>query len=370
MKPKILLLSGYDAASHRYWRQLLAEHLTEFDWTQIALPNRHFSWRVRGSSLSLGFLHNDVLNQDFDLIIATSMVDLSSLRGFVPKLASIPTIVYFHENQFVYPVSSTQPNIVNAQLTSIYSAICANKIVFNSHYNQQSFFDGAKKLFKRLPDGIPKNILIETKKLSTVIPVPLREFASGGVSENNQGLLKKKKLHIVWNHRWEYDKQPEVFFAAILKLKQQNYDFEVSVLGQSFRKVPEIFEQAKLQLSEHVNAWGFQPIESYRQVLSSADIVVSTASHDFQGLSLLEAIAYGCVPVAPDRIVYPEYLSAEYLYAPGGSLSEEIDHLFAHLCRLIEENNSKAPDISSYQTLNLIPQYRNVIEALINAGNC
>ena len=49
---KVLLLSGYDASSHRHWRKLLEEELIEFDWTQLALPDRHFSWRARGNSLT------------------------------------------------------------------------------------------------------------------------------------------------------------------------------------------------------------------------------------------------------------------------------------------------------------------------------
>ncbi len=164
-KPRILLLSGYDAASHRYWRNTLVKGIRGFDWTEIALPDRHFSWRVRGNSLSFAFQHKEVLSRDYDCLIATSMVDLASLRGFVPPLANIPNLLYFHENQFDYPVKPfcgskavVQKN-TSAQLTSIYALLCADEILFNSKYNQQSFFSGAQKLLNKLPDGIPKHLL-------------------------------------------------------------------------------------------------------------------------------------------------------------------------------------------------------------------
>ena len=62
-------------------------------------------------------------------------------------------------------------------------------------------------------------------------------------------LVKNHLPHIVWNHRWEYDKQPEVFFDALLRLKNAGYSFKLHVLGQSFRKVPACFAQAKLDFS-------------------------------------------------------------------------------------------------------------------------
>ena len=100
---RILLLSAYDADSHIYWRKGLVAHLPEHQWTVLTLPGRYFSWRMRGNSMSWAFSEYETLSQPYDLVIATSMTDLSALRGFVPSLANTPTLVYFHENQFAYP---------------------------------------------------------------------------------------------------------------------------------------------------------------------------------------------------------------------------------------------------------------------------
>ena len=131
-KPQLLLLSGYDAASHRYWRNSLTKNLDDFEWKEVVLPDRYFSWRIRGNSLTFAYEYKEILQQNYDCLIVTSMVDLASLRGFIPSLANIPTIVYFHENQFAYPSNGLteidQSNVVNAQLTSIYSLLCGDKI--------------------------------------------------------------------------------------------------------------------------------------------------------------------------------------------------------------------------------------------------
>ena len=369
MKPKVLLLSGYDAASHQYWRETLDRGLGNYHWTQLALPARHFAWRTRGSSLDFAFNYSKELSQSFDLIVATSMVDLASLRGFIPALAKVPTILYFHENQFVYPVSHQQPNIINAQLTSIYSALCANFIVFNSQYNLKSFFKGISQLFKKLPDKISPELVKTIESRSRVLPVPI-ENDGQNTSELSCSISKnvsQRPIKIVWNHRWEYDKQPEVFFNAMQKLKEQGHLFRLHVLGQSFSRIPECFEKAKLKFNHEIDSWGFQPEQQYREILRSSDIVVSSALHDFQGLSMQQAISYGCVPLAPNRVAYPEYIPPQNLYSVADNLELEALNLAENLQELIQSNKPLVPDISSYYAENLLPEYDTLFSAAINA---
>ena len=375
-KPRILLLSGYDAASHRYWRNTLVKGIEAFDWTEIALPDRHFSWRVRGNSLSFAFQYKEVLCQDYDCLIATSMVDLASLRGFVPQLTNIPNLLYFHENQFDYPVKESADlkaiaqKTVSAQLTSIYALLCADKILFNSKYNQRTFFSGAKQLLNKLPDGIPKHLLKGMEQDSQVLPVPISEE----LILKKQNLMDKKRegcsgpLQIVWNHRWEYDKQPEIFFNAMYLLKQQGVQFRLNVLGQSFRQKPECFEKARNSLKNEIQTWGYQAEEEYYRILSESDIVISTALHDFQGLSMLEAILCGCFPVAPNRVAYPEYMQDNNLYHVGGEI-DEAESLYAKLMEVLSQEElpaSQKQSVNCYLDRQLLSVYQETIMASIN----
>jgi len=198
---RILLLSAYDAHSHQQWRQTLCDMFPDDHWTCLSLPARHFAWRVRGNSLSWAFNHRQTLTDNYDLLIVTSLTDLSSLRGFVPELARLPTLVYFHENQFGYPSnrpsnqSSSQPpkqpdnqqsNEVGAQMLSIYTALCADHIAFNSEWNRRSFFAGVDTLLKKLPDHVPVGLSQQLQSNSSVLAVPLPDrLYIANTSHNN-----------------------------------------------------------------------------------------------------------------------------------------------------------------------------------------
>jgi len=369
-KPNVLLLSGYHAASHKYWCDWLVRELPEFNWTQVSLPDRHFYWRIRSNALSLAFQHAEVLNDRYDLLVATSMVDLCNLRGLRPQLSRVPSVLYFHENQFVYPQRKPEvnerkqsSNLINAQLTSVYSALAANKLVFNSQYNRDSFLQGAAALFAKMPDGTPTDLLDHLPGLSEVIPVPVsRRFIH---TEKN---LAKQPIQIVWNHRWEYDKQPQVFFAAIERLIKDGYKISLHVMGQSFREVPDCFADFRHRYADTIVTWGHQPDEEYMRVLKTADIVVSAALHDFQGLGMLEAIAAGCIAVAPNRMVYPEYLPQELLYEVGDNEDQESQALHRKLASVIDGHAGQSPletDIDRYMIDQSLPKYRKLIDDLI-----
>ncbi len=311
---KILLLSAYTAASHQYWIDGLVDNFPDHDWTVLCLPPRYFSWRIRGNSLTWAFSEQEKLNKNYDLLIATSMVDLSALRGMVPHLTTLPTIVYFHENQFAYPESNNSESArpaVEPQLVNLYTALCADQVVFNSAYNRNSFLSGVEKLLKKLPDEVPAGIGSVLRKKSSVVPVPLDEnlfdFEFGS---------KAEIFNLVWNHRWEFDKGPERLLACLQQLPPR-LKMTVHVVGQSFRQAPAVFNDIKILLTERgcLGQWGFvESRERYLKLLSIADAVLSTSLHDFQGLSVLEAYILRCMPIVPDRLAYPEFIPSDYFY--------------------------------------------------------
>ena len=310
---KILLLSAYHAASHQRWVQGLQDYFTEADWTCLSLPPRFFSWRIRGNSLSWGFgQERFLLEQNYDLLIATSMVDLSALRGFVPNLARLPTLIYFHENQFVYPASGKQSSSVEPQVLSLYTALCGDRVVFNSEFNRATFFEGVRQLLRKLPDAVPKQLVDRLQARSNVVPVPLenRCFKSGTAG----ALTSDVPLQLIWNHRWEYDKGPELLLALIHQLE---IPFQLHVVGQQFRHRPAVFDDIykTLQARSALGQWGYmESRQAYQQLLQSCHGVISTALHDFQGLAVLEAVAAGCFPLVPARQAYPEWFGTAYCY--------------------------------------------------------
>ncbi len=399
-KKKILLLSAYDAASHKAWRTRLERLLPEYQWTQLALAPRNFNWKIRGNSLIWAHREADILKQDYDLLIATSMVDLSSLRGLVPQLASIPSIVYFHENQFHYPLAQQRAENIEHQLVPIYSALCCEEIVFNSRFNQQSFLAGARSLLKKLPDKLPGSIL-EKLESSRVIGVPLRleevriddvrieeviiEKASKKHNAENKPEniepSEDKLLDLLWNHRWEYDKGPGLLLTVVRMIKDQALPIRMHIVGENFREQPGEFSEIEKLLREHEQDCGLasaefgfiKDIDSYHELLGSCDVVLSTALHDFQGLAIQEACAQGCTPLTPDDLVYPEYLDERFLYKRADSDEDSAKEIISRLTQWQKIMQSKGDlpktKLKDYDQQFLRQRYQLLIEELIKENN-
>lgn len=374
---KILLLSAYDAASHRRWRLDLQQQFPDYQWTQLALPPRYFSWRVRGNSMSWAFSQRELLEQEYDLLIATSMVDLSALRGFVPSLARIPSLLYFHENQFYYPASEEQFSSVEPQMISLYSALCADALVFNSDCNRTSFIAGAEMLLRKLPDHVPGGLVELLRSRSQVLSVPL---ARSCFSANPK---KADKLTLIWNHRWEYDKGPErllamlkIYFAQTAS-HANDIPFTLHVVGQQFRQQPAAFAEIKALLIEHnaLGQWGFiDHAATYRCLLDESHLVLSTALHDFQGLSVLEAVAAGCIPLLPDRQAYPEWFGANYCYASDMANPEREAQSMAQALQVLVRDFAqgkvcRAPDIERFSWTRLHGCYAELFTGLAHSSH-
>ncbi len=309
---RVLLLSAYQAVSHRYWAQSLMAQLDEVTWTLLTLPPRHFAWRIRGNPLSWMLKESDALSQAYDVVLATSMVDLATLIGLFPHLGRAKKIVYFHENQFAYPESSDQMPQVEAKMVNLYTALAADCVIFNSAYNRDSFIDGARSFLKKMPENLPAAKPLEAlRERAEVLPVPLLDSSTAGLPTAVQKTVPQR---IVWNHRWEYDKNPDDFFAVLFALSDAGVAFELAVLGQRFRQVPAIFAEAEQCLAKHSVAWGPQPEEAYRELLDSAGIVVSTTWHEFQGLAIMESAQRGALPLVPDRLCFPALYPKAYRY--------------------------------------------------------
>jgi len=373
--PRVLLLSAYDADSHVYWRRGLERYFAQWHWTVLTLPARYFSWRVRGNSLSWAYQQREVLEREYDLLIVTSMCDLSALRGFVPQLAKLPSLVYFHENQFSYPQSQRQTHSVEPQLGSIYTALCGSQIVFNSHYNRDSFFAGVKALLKKLPDQVPAGVIEILQQKTSVLAVPLQ--ASLPPSQKwlerdlwpNNGAGVVRPIRLLWAARWEYDKGPERLLALLRELVARGESFQLCLLGQRFRQSPPEFEQIKREFPQQLVQWGYEDdADKYCAWLYSADLMISTAMHEFQGIAVQEAIQAACLPVLPDREVYAELVPKKYLYSSCLSDVNQEAKAAADLIRhlVLDPGPSVLKSPPGWQELG--PKYQALCLGLITTG--
>lgn len=86
-----------------------------------------------------------------------------------------------------------------------------------------------------------------------------------------------------------------------------------ALLGERFVRLPPEFEEAQARLGEHIAHFGYaEDMADYARWLWQADIVVSTAIHEFFGAAVVEALYCDCFPVLPHRLSFPDYVPAEY----------------------------------------------------------
>ncbi len=362
---RILLISAYEASSHKAWAHTLMSGLSEHQWQYLALPARHFAWRIRGNALSFAMDadYRPLLDAQYDLVVATSMTDCAGLKALCPNLQTIPWLLYFHENQFAYPANDKQQGLVEMQMVTLYSAMAADKCVFNSHFNQQSFFDGARALLKKLPDYSSPNWLQAVEERSCVLPVPI--VVAKDLDKPVKRYDSSESIKLVWNARWEFDKGPDRLLAILKELESRRLDFQIAVLGEQFREEPKAFAEIKQRYSHRIEHFGYVPSrEQYLNYLANAHVVLSTALHEFLGLAVLEAVSLGCIPLLPNRQVYPELFAKDYLYdSVIDDVEQEAISAVDTLLALLE-NPQSLPSCQSFSCETLLPSYQALFEQL------
>lgn len=367
---RVLLLSAYAADSHVHWQRSLQIMFPSWQWQVLSLPPRHFSWRVRGNPLYWALQAKEELASEYDLLIATSMVDLATLRGLVPALAAIPSIVYFHENQFEYPQGNRQHSLLDAQMASIYSALAADRVVFNSAYNMHSFLQGCSRLMARLPDRVPPGVadLLQGKSCVLAVPCDRPPVAAGTACPWTPGDWPRRPLRLCWLGRFEHDKGGDGLLRILGRLEHSALDYELSVTGQQFRQSPPVFAEIEAGFGQRLVQFGYvESREDYGSLLAGADIVLSTSLHEFQGLAVQEAVASGCLPVVPDRLVYPELYPAQFIYDVDPEDCEvearSATALILRLASTLHTGQVNVPDVSACNLASMTAEYARLFAA-------
>ena len=240
----------------------------------------------------------------WDAIIGTDMLDVAALKGLI-DLGDIPLTVYFHENQFAYPNQCKSESDLHFAFTNFTTMVAADRVWFNSQFNLDSTINGAGRLLKRFPDFQPLNRLEGIRNKSSV-QSPGVEVPCESISIEDF----KSPIVVTWAARWEHDKGPDQLETFLIALSNQTIDFRINIIGQTFNKQPAAFARIKQTFGDRIDAWGFQSRDQYKKILNNTDVFLSTADHEFFGLSVVEAISRGALPLVPNRLAYPEVVGA------------------------------------------------------------
>jgi len=268
-------------------------------------------------------------SKNIDLIFTSDMIALCDLRALLPReLRPKPIVCYFHENQLTYPLQDESERDYQYGFTNITTCLAADAVWFNSRYHYESFLVGVTALLKKMPDFVPAHLEKTIAESSAIMPLGLAPelFTLKSLDRTDNPPT------ILWNHRWEYDKNPDEFFEVLFDLDRSGVDFRLIVAGENFRTAPPIFAAVEKLLAYRIDHFGYAPDrKQYLELLQRSDIVISTAHHEFFGLSILEAIAANCYPLLPGRLSYPELIPqtchANHFYDSADELRQKLHQI-------------------------------------------
>ena len=368
---RITILEPYCTGSHAAWAHEYASH-SRHQLELLTLPGRHWKWRMHGGAVTLAsrFLAS---SGHPDLILATDMLDLTTFLALTRGASSsCPCALYFHENQLTYPWSpgDSDPGSqrdLHYAFINYTSALAADAVLFNSSYHKEVFLSALPDFLRGFPAPSEAASVQGIAEKSRVLPLgmDLRKFDQ----HRPQGGREPGPPLILWNHRWEYDKDPESFFAALYLLADEGVDFRLAVLGESFGKAPAVFKEARKRLADKIVQWGYlENFAQYAQWLWRADILPVTSRQEFFGASVVQALYCGCSALLPERLAYPEHVpagkTAQVLYRDEEDLA---DRLRALICEPAAAGGSLGGFVGRYDWELLAPVYDDLFEKMAAA---
>ena len=381
----ILYLDPFHGGSHAAVAEGYARH-SRHDITLMTLSIAGgWRWRMRGAAVTLAQrLREHVREQSvkFDVILATDMFDLAAFLGLTRELtAGVPVALYFHENQLTYPLPPGRARDLAFPWINYTSALAADAICFNSDFHRSAFLEALPTLLGRFHDHQELDLIDRIAAKSRILPpgielARLDRTEGAGEEALGRSTSSTSRLHpfapspapvILWNSRWEYDKGPQAFFDALRELATRGLDFRVIVAGEHIDPNEPNFLAAREWLGPRVLAWGYAPdLAAYRAMLRESDIVVSTAIQEFFGISVIEALYCGCVPVLPRRLSYPELLPAEHhdacLYDDDSALADRLAATMRDLPALKQRNFRVVAQ--QYDWSRIVPQWDAALEQI------
>ncbi len=348
----VLALEPWYGGSHRNFLDGLARH-SRHVIQRVTMPARFWKWRMQGGAVTIARKAIQAVEGGFqpDVILASSMVNVPALLSLTRhQISRVPVVYYLHENQLTYPISDKEERDLSYAYINYLSCLAADRIVFNSEFHYEEFMRALPGLLKVFPDYTHLHTVSEIRAKSSVLHLGINLKAHDQYESSDEGfsLDPDEPPIVLWNQRWEYDKNPEAFFRLMSRLDDAGFRFRLILAGKHFEEQPYEFEQAFERYAERILHYGYaEDFEEYSRLLQRADIVISTALHEFFGIAVMEAIYCGCHPVLPNRLSYPELIPERHhrplLHAP--ILYEDYDELFVIMSDLLKGNEHPLPRV-------------------------
>lgn len=341
----ILAVEPFLFGSHKAFLKGLQDH-SRHAIHPVTLRMKGWKWRMHGDSVKLAQMTRQV-EAPIDLLFVSSMTNLPAFLALTnPRFAHVPKVMYMHENQLTQPLPEGEERDLTYCYINYLSMLSADRLIFTSRFHLEDFMQALPGFLKNYPEELQVDASQTLRQRSIILNpgLELRHFDS-------QPDLRKgnKRPVIVWNQRWQFDRNPAMFFRVMNRLFDIDLTFDLILAGDSEHEKPAEFTKAMERFGDHITHMGYvDDVDSYSRLLHTGDIVVSTATYEFFCVSIMEAIYCGCHPVVPNRLHYPE-LIPEALHRPllhAPVLYDTEDDLFKVLKEILTGKSSVLPKTS------------------------
>jgi len=366
---RILLVEPFHGGSHGAWADGLLRH-SRHDFVAVTHPGAFWRWRMRGAALTLAEAARGAVDAHGppDVVLVSGMVDLARWLGLTRRFLGDPAIVlYLHENQLMYPLSPNQKADDEHPLANWMSMAAADEVWCNSSFQRHGLLDALPGLLERAPDQPHTGYVADVAGRCHVVPVGV-DLAD--VPVRSVDAPTPDVPTVLWNQRWDHDKNPTAVFNALGRLADEGIGFAVAVVGENERVDPREFTLARERLGDRVVQFGFLDRPAYADLLGRADVVVSAAHHEFFGIAVVEAIAAGCLPVLPAHQSYPGLVGdwADVALYPDGGLTTRLRDVLVDLPAWRARAVGLDASIRRFDWLTVVSDYDDRLERLAADG--
>jgi glycosyltransferase involved in cell wall biosynthesis len=363
---RIAIIEPYYGGSHQAWADGYRAH-SEHEVRLFTHEARFWKWRMHGSYVTLAeeFVVDVDRHGAFDVILASDMLHLPAFLGSIGAARGDAAVaLYMHENQLTYPLSPRDTVDEAYAMINWASMTVADSVLFNSQFHHDVWFGQIAGQLRRFPDYKHSDLLPAVQARAEVlgVGVDLRRL------DGAQPLDTPAPL-ILWNQRWDFDKGPDRFADAMIALAR-SHDFVIALAGEEIGEIP-AFTRLQEVLAARMFHVGFAAEETYRRLLAASDVVVSTATQEFFGIAITEAIYAGAFPVLPNALVYPERiprgLHRPCLYDSDAELLERLGWALEHPEEAATIAAALKPAMAKWDWSVMAPRYDDVLAGVRGA---
>ncbi len=363
---RILLVEPWLTGSHQAWAEGFARH-SAHDVHVVAHDGAYWRWRLRGGAVTLAEAAAAVVAEHGapDVVLASSMLDVPAFAGHARAwMGTTPIALYLHETQPARAALTGEPLDDDMAYRNWTSMVAADHVFVNSAFHRDALFAALPELLGRPPDQRHEHLLDAVHARTSLLPVGVD---IGAVRAGREGVDDGEPI-VLWSHRWDHDKAPELFFRALRRLDHEGLAFRVALAGANARTDPREFIEAEERFGPRLVHAGHLPRSEYVDLLGRSSVVVSTAVHEFFGVAMVEAMAAGAVPLLPRALSYPEVVPERFhdavLYDAYGDMVRRLRAVLEDVGAARRAVDGLATTMDRFDWATLAPAYDVALEAV------